>query len=270
MVRCSISPRPVALSLALALSGMSPHAAAVEPGVVDACIASHKQAQEQRLVGNVLSARDSLRACAVETCPAIIARQCTSWLSEVDREIPSVLITVKVAGADSSTAKVLLDGRDLGASWVGLPVEVNPGEHRLDVTAQGQDKAVKFVATLGQQRRPVGVQLGRSPRREPTPERIEDSSSQTWGYALLGVGAAGLVTAAYLALSAISDRNELRDECAPSCDEERVDAARRKLLIADIVGGTATVALGVGGYLVLSAPAERAEKAWLVGVQGNF
>ncbi|HXK18577.1 MAG TPA: hypothetical protein VNG33_12280, partial [Polyangiaceae bacterium] len=76
-------------------------------------------------------------------------------------------------------------------------------------------------------------------------------STLTW--ALSGVALAGLGTGAVLGLGAVSRRDELLRECAPSCAQGDVDEVRRRAIFANL-------SLGVG--LAAAALAATSYVAW--------
>jgi hypothetical protein len=65
-------------------------------------------------------------------------------------------------------------------------------------------------------------------------------------YVLAGVGIAALGTGAAVGYLGNKDAEDMEDECKPTCSQSRVDAAKMKLI-------TANVAFGVGGAALLGA-----------------
>jgi hypothetical protein len=53
-------------------------------------------------------------------------------------------------------------------------------------------------------------------------------------------------------LRALSDRNTLERECAPTCDRSRLDPIKTKINIADISFGVAILSAGVATYFFLT------------------
>jgi len=78
-------------------------------------------------------------------------------------------------------------------------------------------------------------------------------SALTW--ALSGVALAGLGTGTVLGLGAVSRRDELRQQCAPSCAQSDVDAVRRRATFANLsLGvGLCAAALAVTSYVAWRA-----------------
>ena len=75
------------------------------------------------------------------------------------------------------------------------------------------------------------------------------------------MGAAGLASFTYFALSGRSDHSDL-ERCKPDCTESDVNSVHTKYLIADISLGVSVAALGVAAYLLLvDQPSDPPEKA---------
>ena len=58
---------------------------------------------------------------------------------------------------------------------------------------------------------------------------------------------------AFFGLTGQGDKDQLRDTCAPlrACSQDDVDAARTKLVIADVALGVGVVALAVATYMFI-------------------
>ncbi|MEO6420602.1 MAG: hypothetical protein ABIP39_14405, partial [Polyangiaceae bacterium] len=61
-------------------------------GDTDRCVNAAEQAQRLRRDGHLRSARESLVACARETCPGPVRVDCKQWLGEVDADLPSIVV----------------------------------------------------------------------------------------------------------------------------------------------------------------------------------
>jgi hypothetical protein len=89
------------------------------------------------------------------------------------------------------------------------------------------------------------------------------SSQRTWGYVLGGVGVAGLAATGVLAAMALSKTKDLpqacQDEpnhgCTPSQGDD-IHAARGYAGIGNVTFGVGLVGVGVGTWLLLTAPSE--------------
>jgi hypothetical protein len=66
----------------------------------------------------------------------------------------------------------------------------------------------------------------------------------------LAVAAGG--TGAYFGVRSISDRNRLKKECAPHCNQNEVDAVGRREDIATVTVGAAILCGGIAAYFFLN------------------
>ena len=55
-----------------------------------ACLSASQQAQNLRDAHKLVEARAQLRVCARKECPAVVQRDCLTWLGEVERSLPTV------------------------------------------------------------------------------------------------------------------------------------------------------------------------------------
>ena len=210
------------------------------------CLDAHVQAQEVRQAGKLRLAREYLKMCAHPSCPALVKDDCVPWLAEVSKQIPSVTVELQAEGLDPTGARVLLDGE---AILPGNTVEVDPGEHTIQIEAEGHEA---FRRTLrveeGKQERVIGALR----RKEEAPPPAEPRS-RTVPLVLGGLGVVGLGAFAYLGITGKSQEEELK-LCKPFCDPARVDAVSRRYLVANVALGVGVVALGTATYLWLRKP----------------
>jgi len=56
-----------------------------------ACVSAYEEGQQLRKAGKLTSARARLLTCAQEGCPAVLRKDCTVWVAEVEiRELTGV------------------------------------------------------------------------------------------------------------------------------------------------------------------------------------
>jgi hypothetical protein len=225
------------------------------------CVSASELAQLLRDEGKYKKTREQLLVCMREVCPTVVRRDCVQWLGEVDALMPSVVLSAKdAAGHDLSDARVTLDGAPLTNKLDGRPIALDPGEHVLRFEVSGASMAEeRLVMHAGEKHRAVTVKLGPpvpSPAAPPSPPVPPSSSASgrapIGAYVIGGLGVAALGAFAYLGLTGRSDVSEMRSTCAPLCDPSRVDAARAKLLVADVSLGAGVVALGAAAYILLT------------------
>ena len=238
-----------------------------------ACVAASTQGQTDRDEGHWLAAREQLRACSNEVCPAIVRSSCREWLAQLEQRMPSVLVRVHETGQQGELeASLTIDG--VRFELTEEPIPLDPGTHLLAVLAPGWLPVQRsFLLASGEQARVLDVQLPRRteagapallPDREPAsaPEGVPPPpatgaaaaagpaqfSVPGAAWVLGGVGVAGLVGFAILESKVKSQLHELQHECAPSCSTAQRDSGQRKVLLADVLLG-----VGIAGLVSASA-----------------
>ena len=226
------------------------------------CASAADQAQQLRDEGKYRRAREQLITCARDVCPAPIKRDCLEWLSQVESTAPTVVFGAKDGTKDLSDVKVYVDGAVVTERLDGKPVQMDLGKHTVKFEYQGQTKDEEVIIGAGQKNRNVTVTFGGAaaagggavggPAGPPPAE--SGSGSLVPAIIVGGIGVLALGSFAVFGLGGKSDVSDLEKTCKPRCAESDVDAARTKLLIADISLGVGIVALGVATYLVIARP----------------
>jgi hypothetical protein len=195
-------------------------------------------------------------------CPGPIKSDCGKWLTEVDRDAPTVVFGAKNDKGDLTDVKVTMDGISVQDKLDGKPVLVDTGEHTFKfTTSDGQTQEQKVVLRAAEKARPVLVTFGGggTPTTGTTTTGTTGGDDKGGGGSLvlpiaLGVVAvAGITIFAIEGLSGKSDVDSLQT-CKPHCAESAVDSARTKLIIADISLGVGVVAAAVSAYLFITRP----------------
>jgi len=220
------------------------------------CVRAADAAQEQRTEGKLRDARASLHTCARDVCPALVRSDCTQWLSEVEASMPTVVIRAQNArGDDLADVQIDLDGRRIVDRLEGLPIDVDPGPHVLGWRRGNQSGRQEIVVHTGEKNRPVTLgidsEAARGHARSDAP-RTEERRPSPAAWILAGVAVAGGASFAYFGLRGSSEVRDMRSECAGHCPASRVDAARDKLLAADISLGISLVSAGLATYFFVS------------------
>jgi hypothetical protein len=230
-----------------------------------ACVKASEQAQSLRDEGKYRSAREQLLLCSRDVCPSVVRKDCVTWLADVDAAMPSIVLGAKDGAQDVVDVKVSLDGKPLAEKLDGKPLPMDAGEHTITFERQGRPAVQsKVVLHAGEKNRAISVQLGAEPNaaggggaRGGGGGTAEQSSSgpPIAGYVVGGIGVVAIGGFAFFGLSGKSDVDNMRsgpNACAPNCDPSKVDAAKAKLLVADISLGVGVVGLGVATYLILT------------------
>jgi hypothetical protein len=228
------------------------------PDPVVKCVESYTEGQRLRNDGHLLEGRTEFWECSQAACPAALRKDCITWSEEIRAQIPTVSFRVTLDGKIAPDAKVYLDGRLLESAMDGRAVEVNPGPHKAnfeygEFPAQEQD----FVAAEGERYRIINAEFksvasaavgagtgGTSDTGLVAAER----PVPTITYVLLGVGAAGAISAAVWGVSASVTKSDLEATCAPVCSQGKIDAVKQRALISDISTGVSI--LGFAGAAI--------------------
>lgn len=215
-----------------------------------ACVANHEQAQVRRNQSDLLGARSALLACSQSECPSIVRNDCLQWFGEVDRDVPSVVISVR-AGNNDVDAQVFVDGQKQPADVYGRALELNPGRHRLRMESSGVPAQERDIVLAPRDKaRSVQFELvpatptksDVAPARMTTVRPIPVASFVLGGTAL-ALAAGGGVLGAW-ALSDRADRAESIPDggCSPYCTDHEVSTIESKALAADVFFGLSVVA----------------------------
>ena len=96
---------------AMAAAVLAQGAAQAAPDEREQCATSAEQAQQMRDEGKYRRAREQMLFCARETCPGPIKSDCSKWLSELDRDAPTVVFGARDSkGSDVLDVSVSMDG----------------------------------------------------------------------------------------------------------------------------------------------------------------
>lgn len=228
----------------------------------NACVNSFVEAQKLRKSGSLLKARTALVTCAQNSCPEVVRDKCVAWLSEVESEIPSVVLGAKSRdGSDLTDVEVRIDGEAEPRRIDGQSIPLDPGEHRVEFRRGEERLEEKVVLTARQKDRRVEVSFGKpdAPATPPTPSKPHKKPVPVGVYVLGGVGVVALGSFGYFGLTAVNERDDLKKDCAPDCSEDQKDSVDRKLLFADISLGVAVVSLGAATWIFLANRGESGE-----------
>ena len=228
------------------------------------CVAASEKGQQLRSAGKLVEAREQFNLCGRADCPKLIQQDCTNWMGEVLASLPSVVPGAKDRkGRDIVEARLTIDGKLATDTLDGKPIVLDPGVHTFVFeprgAAAGGAPAVQeqVVVKPGEKNRIVSVTFATgndgaagpaegAPARAPEqPVAASTSSPPIAAYVLGGLGIVALGAAGVMGLLANSDARDLRDTCAPNCNQADVDAIQTRYTI----GG---VTAGIGGALLVT------------------
>lgn len=217
-----------------------------------------------RRTGELRQARAQLITCSASLCPRAVRVDCARWLAEVESALPSVVIQARdAAGADVVDVTVSIDGVIQQRTLDGLALPLDPGTRVFRFEAPGRDTTQQTLAIReGEKNRVVPVVLIRTGAQRPAarvPLAVVEQERHGIPLGAWVLGGAGVVAVgAGVALWArgLSERSDLRGECASSasCLQGDIDAAKTKLAVGDVLAGVGVLAIVSGVWLALRSP----------------
>lgn len=259
----------IASSTVVALTLSSSFASAADEK--KACVAAYEQSQVLRNESKLSEAKKQLLICARDVCPAALRTDCASWLSEVESNMPSVVIDVKDSGGkDLVAVKVSLDGKPVMTKLDGKSMAVDPGAHTFKYETDGYPTIEEqVIVKQGEKNRKISVTFKAAgepkktdPKPDPNPPPVvvdptKPSNRKTVAYVLGGVGVVALGVGGFFYLSGKGAESDLRGKpCAATktCPQSDVDDVKKKYLYGDVAMVTGVLSLGVGVVLYVTAP----------------
>lgn len=236
------------------------------------CAQAYESAQESRASGQLQETRQRLAFCAQTECPSFVQKDCARWLVEVERELPSVVITAP--GLDAATAAgvvVKIDGQIVARGLSGEALALDPGSHELVVESPGQVPVMRTImAQQGVQKRAIEIEFASlAPPASTEVDPGPDTASQLrpYAFAAWGAGAVGLGVFAVLGTLGRAEEDSLRQDCplkAPTpevattgvCSGDEIESRKsdyeKKFVAADVglVVGIAGAATGTVLYVL--------------------
>ncbi|WP_394839752.1 tetratricopeptide repeat protein [Pendulispora rubella] len=177
----------------------------------------------------------------------------------------------------SAGATIKIDGKAVGAGALGTSIPMDPGSHRIEVSASGKkSRDVTFDVPQGPSTTEIQVpalddaSVATAPSAEPTtpkePSRSPSSGKRTAGFVLGGVGIAGLAAGAIFGvvyLGKKSDYNQCTGFCGGSeqADQDQKSSAQTMGWISTAAFGVGIVGLAAGTILILTSKPASAEKS---------
>lgn len=277
---------PLGLAVALALPHRS--ADAQEPPTSEACVEAYHASQELRLEGKIAKAREKAAFCAQEACPSAVVSGCTKWMTDLRETQPTLTISARgPAGTDVTDVIVDIDGKRVGESLTGAPIEVDPGKHVMTFEHRGLMQTQEILVSEGVKNRPIDVVFTdpdqASTERVPVGAAPEERGAPVGAFVLGGIGVASLGVFGVLAGIGSSDLDELHDTCGAtqSCASDDVDDTKTMLIVGDVFLATGVAAVAVSTVWLFvhygageDAPADTAASfsvsPWEDGAYGSF
>jgi hypothetical protein len=205
--------------------------------------------------------------------------QAAALQKEIAPRIPSILVEVSGSAARAAY-EVTIDDVRVPTSARKLPAPVNPGSHRISVSARGHETTTQNVSVKEGERRVVAIAL--RPTRtasEPAggpgssgPEKAAEPAPggpnmPLWGIVGFCVAGASLAGGVVTGALSLGEANRLQDRCpaglcadADRADYDRMIGLANASNVAFAVAGAGAV-VGVIGLILGDAPAGDARAA---------
>jgi hypothetical protein len=259
--------RALAPAVVLAAVSWPSPAAANRPQQAE-CIDAYTDGQELKHAGALRRARERLLICARDPCSPVLVRDCVSWLEEIERKLPTVVVEARDSqGHDINDVGVWIDGAEVASKLDGRAIEIDPGEHKLRLTHTGNgdieqpltvregDKGRRLSFAFPAPVRPEAAVIAPAPA--PTVPRDARPETQKRGipggvYPLGAASVLALGVSAYFGVKGLRLRGDL-DACKGACPSDRVNDARHSFLASDIALGVAVVSLAAAAVVWLTA-----------------
>jgi hypothetical protein len=259
----------VAIGFAIAWL-LSSEVARADDAVV-ACVQAAEDAQSQRSSHQLRAARLKFLLCAQESCPPVVRNDCTGWLADVDKLMPSIVVQARdTKGVELTDVRVMVDGEVLADRLDGLAIAVDPGVHLFQFERAGVPPLQQQILIReGEKGRAMPITLAAAPAPDVPPPPSRRPPPLTYVFSGLAVG--GFAGFTYFGLKGKADADEISTlPCAATrtCDKGRVANARRELNAADISLGVGLLSLGAAAYVFFSDRARVPPPA--TGLQTSF
>jgi hypothetical protein len=226
----------------------APSAVDAAEETTDRCIDTHTRSQQLERDDKFLESRAALLECSAESCPGAIRTDSVRWLEDLRSRIPTVVFRANKQGQAVSNVEIYVDDTLVFRRLEGKALELNPGVYRVRFAPPSPAEPIEqeLIVSQGDRLRDVSVEL--APVPVPVPDRPVASEATERPvpiitYVLGGIGIAAAVNGGAWGVSSWSATGDLDASCAPRCDSDLVDVARRRALIADVSWGISAGAM---------------------------
>lgn len=246
---------------------------------VKACAEAYEQAQVTRNSGKLKESEEHLRVCVRDVCPDFVKTDCGQWLSDVRREMPSVILVVTDgSGNELTDVQVTIDGTVHPAAVDGRAFEINPGPHEFTFEREGAKRSERVSIRQGEKNRVIKIELvtrtdsdndgvldadDRCPTQAGDPSNggcpvpvapviVKESGLsglETGAIIAAGVGALGFGTFAVMGTLSRLNANQAVDQCGKQgakCDKTEIQDYQDKEALYNPIANVGAIVGGVG------------------------
>lgn len=215
----------------------------------DPCITAYTETQSRRKDGKLVEAHREAGLCAKPECPAVLAKDCHKWQSELEAVVPSLLVEARSAsGAEVANLHVTVDGAAAADPSRAIPVD--PGSRLVRVEAPGHAATERLVAVReGEKNHKVAFVLAREIAAPADAARPIPTGVWIFG----GASVVALALSGVFAIDGLSRKSDL-DGCKPRCAADDVDAMNARFTMADVALGAGVMAGLAAVWLYVTRP----------------
>ena len=252
------------------------------------CVDAYTHAQVLRTKDKLVLSKNQLEVCTAAACPEALRKDCTTWLAEVQQNIPLLSVdVVDESGHALPTAHVTIDGNTVAT---GQAINLDPGPHTVQADAPGMIAGTESVELAKGEKRRATVTLKAQAAAELPP--AVHRPVPVAAIVLASLGAVGIGGFIGFCIAGNSLRGTLDASCKPtrSCNPSDVDTIKTDYVIADVSLGVGIVSLAAATVLFIvgytsAPPKEASGSVWrslsiaggplpagggVVGVTGRF
>lgn len=233
------------------------------------CFHAAGNGQTLRDAHKLVEAREQFRVCAAATCPPAVQTDCSGWVTDVDRAIPTVVLSAKDAsGNDLFDVSVHVDGAPLAEKLDGVALPIDPGPHtfrfqwpdgtsteRQVLVPEGQKAMVVSATFTAPNAPPAPAPVAAPPPAAPAAARASESTHpsglRTTGFVVGATGLLAIVVGSVVGGLTFAEVSTAKAACGPNgCAENTSPVAVSDMQTARTMGNTSTALFIAGGAFV--------------------
>ncbi|MDC3955983.1 hypothetical protein [Polyangium jinanense] len=227
------------------------------------CVASYEQTQSLRKEGKLASAQEAALVCSHNDCPRVVRKDCTEWLAEIEKSLPTVVLVARDEKGDETADVRVFEGDKLVRERLdGKAMPMDPGEHVLRFERDGAEPVTrKVIVHEGDKLVRIEASFKKEPKAPEEKPAEKGSGVPIAPIVIGGVGILGLGAAGVIGLLGLSAKSDLEASCAPRCTDAAVDPIRTKFLAADITAAASVVLLGTAAVVYFTSGSRDEQKS---------
>jgi hypothetical protein len=204
--------------------------------------------------------REAARRAETEPKYAATRDSAAQQLAVLEPRIGKVVVVLTEAGM---SADVKLNGSPLPQERLGLPIAVEPGNVVVEATQPAGGRSVRYEVAVGAGESKTVAVVFKEPDKRPVgpvapPEDASASKGgvvRTAGFAVAGVGVAGMVVFGVAGMMVRGKLSTLDEECGGvRCTDPKyadvIDSGKTLALVANIGLGVGIAGLAAGGVMI--------------------